>query len=127
LGRSIPLAVQSSGVEWHGNTYHLVSLGSIQFKLDKQTNRLTADIRAGIAGFDDVDYDVSVAVFDTTGRLLGAARTRCNVRRMWAGGMWNSAETISLDFGVSLDYEHAATFMVSISKRKVLTPDEWKK
>ena len=37
------------------------------------------------------------------------------------------AETISLDFGVSLDYVHAAAFMVSISKRKVLTPDDWQK
>ena len=109
LGRSIPLAIQSSGVEWRGNTYHLLSLGSIQFDLDKQTSRLKADIQAGIAGFDNVDYDVSVALFDATGKLLGAARSRCDVRRMWAGKMASGAETISLDFGVSLDYAHAAS------------------
>ena len=74
-----------------------------------------------------MDYDVSVAVFDATGKLLGAARSRCDVRRMWAGKMAQIAATIGLDFGVSLDYEHAAAFMVSISKRKVLTPDEWMK
>ena len=74
LGRSIPLAIQSAGVEWRGNTYHLLSLGSIQFELDKPSSRLKADIKAGIAGFDNVDYDVSVAVFDATGKLLGAAR-----------------------------------------------------
>jgi hypothetical protein len=127
LGRPIPLAVQSSGVKWRGNTYHLVNLASIQFELDKQVNRLTADVKAGIAGFDDVDYDVSAAVFDATGRLLGVARTRCRVRRMWAGTMAMGADTVSLDFGVSLDYAHAAAFVVGISNRKVLTPDEWQK
>ena len=127
LERSIPLAIQSSGVEWRGNTYHLLSLGSIRFDLDKQTSRLKAEIRAGVASFDDVDYDVSAAVFDATGKLLGATRSRCNVRRMWAGRMEHYGQQIALDFGVSLDYAQAATFMVSISKRKVLTPDDWQK
>ena len=127
FGRSIPLAIQSSGVVWRGNTYHLVGLGSIQFELDKQTARLKADIKAGVTSFDDVDYDVSAAVFDTAGKLLGAARSPCNVRRMWAGKMERSGQQIALDFGVSLDYAQATTFMVSISKRKVLTPDDWQK
>jgi hypothetical protein len=127
LGRPISLAVQSAGVEWRGNTYHLVGLGSIQFELDKQTSHLKADIKAGITGFDNVDYDVSVAVFDAAGKLLGAARSRCDVRTMWAGTVAIGAETISMDFGVSLDYAQAATFMVSISNRKVLTPEQWPK
>ena len=36
-----------------------------------------------------------------------------------------SAQSIRLDFGVSLDYTRTASFAVSISNRKVLTPDEW--
>jgi hypothetical protein len=127
FGRSIPLAVQSAGVEWRGNTYHLLGLGSIQFNLDKRTSRLKAEIAAGVTGFDDVNYDVSAAVFDATGALLGAARTRCRVHSMWAGMVASGPQTIDLDFGVSLDYANAATFMVSISKRKVMTPDQWPK
>jgi len=127
LGRSIPLAVQSSGVEWQRGTYHLVNLSSIQFELDKQTNRLKADIRAGVTMFDNVDYDVSAAVFDASGRLLGVARARCGVQRVFISRVMVRAQTVGLDFGVSLDYAQAATFMVSISKRKVLTPSEWKK
>jgi hypothetical protein len=30
LGQSIPLAIQSSGVEWRGDTYHLLSLDAVQ-------------------------------------------------------------------------------------------------
>jgi hypothetical protein len=127
LGRSIPLGIQSSGVEWRGNTYHLVGLGSIQFELDKQTSRLKADVKAGVTAFDDVDYDVSAAVFDATGKLLGAARSRCGVQRDWAGKVAATCTTVNLDFGVSLDYAQAASFMVSISKRKVLTPADWQK
>jgi hypothetical protein len=127
FGSPIPLSVRSAGVEWRGNTYHLLGLGSIRFNLDKRTSRLKAEIAAGVTGFDDVDYDVSAAVFDATGALLGAARSRCSVHRMWAGMVASGPQTIDLDFGVSLDYTRAATFMVSISKRKVLTPDEWPK
>jgi hypothetical protein len=120
----IPLSVQSAGVAWKGNTFQLVRLGSIKFELDTNDS-LKADIQAGVTGFDNVDYDVSGAVFDAAGQLLGSARAQCKVQRMWAGDVEVTAQTIRLDFGVSLDYARAASFMVSVSKRKVLTPDEW--
>jgi hypothetical protein len=126
LGSSIPLAIQSPGVAWKGNTYHLVHLGSITFDLDKNAC-LKADIQAGVTGFDDVDYDISGAVFDAAGEMLGTARAQCKVQRMWLGNLKRTAQTIRLDFGVSLDYTRAAAFAVSISNRKVLTPDEWQK
>ena len=126
LGQRISLAAQSSGVEWKSNTFHLVTLGSIQFELD-QTNRLTGDIRAGVTAFDNIQYDISCAVFDAAGELLGAARAPCKVEREWLGKVETESRTISLDFGVSLDYGRATTFMVSVSKRRVLTPDEWQK
>jgi hypothetical protein len=127
LGRSIPLAIQSFGVEWRGNTYHLLSLGSVQFDLDKQTSRLKAEIKAAVMQFNKMDYDISAAVFDADGRLLGVARARCEIGRYWVANVVTGNDSLSLDFGVSLDYEHAASFMVSISKRKVLTPDQWNK
>jgi hypothetical protein len=124
LGSSIPLAVRSAGVAWKGNTVHLVRLGSITFDLDKN-DCLKADIQAGVTEFDNVDYDISAAVFDAAGQMLGTARAQCKVQRMWAGEVEVSAQTIRLDFGVSLDYTRAAAFAVSVSNRKVLTPDEW--
>jgi len=126
LGASIPLPVQSAGVTWRGNTYHLVCLGSIKFDLDK-SDRLKADIQAGVTEFDNVDYDISAAVFDGVGQMLGSARAQCKVQRMWAGDVERTGRTITLDFGISSDYTRAAAFAVSVSNRKVLTPDDWQK
>jgi hypothetical protein len=127
IGNSIPLSVRSNGVEWRGNTYHVVNLSSIQFELDKQTSRLKAEIKAAVMQFNNMDYDVSAAVFDAEGRLLGVARARCEVGRFWSVNVVTGNDTLSLDFGVSLDYVRAASFMVCVSNRKALTPDEWQK
>ena len=70
LGSTIPLAIGSAGVEWKGNTYHLVGLGSIRFNLDKN-DRLTAEIQGRVTGFDNVDYDISGVVFDAAGQMSG--------------------------------------------------------
>jgi len=126
LGASIPLSVQSAGVTWKGNTFHLVHLGSIRFDLDK-SDRLKADIQAGVTEFDNVDYDISVAVFDGAGQMLGSARAQCKVQRGWLGNVKRTGRTITLDFGISSDYTRAAAFAVSVSNRKVLTPDDWQK
>ena len=69
LGASIPLSVQSAGVTWKGNTFHLVHLGSIRFDLDK-SDRLKADIRAGLTQFDNVDYDM-MPLYLMPGRYAG--------------------------------------------------------
>ena len=70
LGSSIPLAIQSPGVAWKGNTFHLLRLGSIRFDLDKNDS-LKADIQAGLTEFDNVDYDVRGAVFGLFSRKCG--------------------------------------------------------
>ena len=77
--------------------------------------------------FDNVDYDISAAVFDAAGQMLGSARAQCKVQRMWAGNVCRTGRTITLDFGISSDYTRAAAFAVSVSNRKVLTPDDWQK
>jgi len=126
LETSIPLTIQSPGVPWKGYTYHLVQLGSIKFKLENGDS-LKAEIQAGVTTFDKVDYDISGAVFDTAGQLLGTARAQCKVDRTWLGNVLHMQQTVTLDFGLSLDYARAAAFVVSISKRRVLTPDDWQK
>jgi len=125
FGTSIPLSIQSDGVEWKGHVYHLLGLGSIQFALEKGSDHLTAEIKAGATSFDDVNYDISGAVFNAAGRMLGAARAQCHVERLWLGHVLMSSQTITLDFGRSLDYPNATAFMLTVSKRKVLTPDDW--
>jgi hypothetical protein len=127
LGESIPLAIQSAGVEWRGGVYRLVELRSIQFDFNGQTSRLTAQIKADVRTFDNVDYDVSVAVFDAAGKLLGADRTLCSVPHIMHGKSTILERTINFDFGVSLDYSRATAFTVGVSKRKVLTPDDRQK
>jgi len=127
FGTSIPLSIQSDGVEWKGNVYHLLGLGSIQFALEKGSDHLTANIKAGTTSFDDVDYDISGAVFDSAGRMLGVARAQCHVNRTWLGRVLMSSQSITLDFGRSLDYSNATAFLLTVSKSKVLTPDEWQK
>jgi hypothetical protein len=51
----------------------------------------------------------------------------CHVQRLWLGKVMTMAQRINLDFGRSLDYPKAASFMIAVSKRKVMTPDEWQK
>lgn len=127
FGKPVPLNLSSSGVEWKGHTYQLLRLNSARFDLDRQTGLLKAEVKAGVTSFDDVEYDVSAAVFDARGRLLGTARAQCKVERIWLGHVMMMARDISLDFGLSLDYESATSFLIAISKRNVLTPDAWQK
>lgn len=127
LGTSVPLDIESEGVEWKGYAYHLVKLGSMRFNLDGKTDHLTAEIQAGVTTFDNVDYDVSAAVFDSERRMLGVARAECHVQREWLGRVLTTSQSIALDFGRSLDYPSATAFMLTVSKRKVLTPDDWQK
>jgi hypothetical protein len=124
--RPIPLSVESAGVQWRGQDYHLVSLRSIQFHWDLYNSRLRAEVKADVRTFANAEYDVSAAVFDASGQLLGAARGRCDVPCIIEGKSTIFSKVVNLDFGVSFDYSRAASFMISISRRKVLTPDEWK-
>src|ERR1700759_4345725 len=58
FGSPIPLKVQSNPVEWKGNKFSLVKLGSLRFNLERDTGRLTAEAEAGVTTFDNVDYDI---------------------------------------------------------------------
>lgn len=127
FSKKLPLSVKSSDVEYQGHTFQLLQLVSIQFTLDQAEGHLQAEIKGSSSTFDQVNYEVSVAVLDASGTLLGTARSVCEVQRIWLGRVGLTSNTIELDFGRSLDYEHAARFLISISKQKVLTPDQWQK
>ncbi len=126
LKEPLPIKVKSHPVEWRESTFHLVSLNTIQFSLDEESH-LRAEVKGRVTMFDDVQYDVSAAVLNKDGELLGTARTLCEAKRMWLGRTMSSAQKLNLDFGVSLEYPNADSFLINISKRKVLTPDDWQK
>ena len=126
LGASIPLSVQSAGVTWKGDTFHLVHLGSIKFDLDK-SDRLKADIQAGVTEFDNVDYDIAPLYLMARDRCWGAHALSAKCSGCGPEKSTTTARTITLDFGISSDYTCAAAFAVSVSNRKVLTPDDWEK
>lgn len=133
LDKAIPVDVKSSGVESQGKMCHLVRFSSIQFELDKKTSRLKGIATAWLLELGDVDYDIYAAVYDVSGKLLGTAKAMCDVRRKWAlaadnigeYGWSGGSETVTLDFGKSLDYSRAATFAISIGTRDVPNPDQW--
>lgn len=126
-GKPIEIDVRSTGVTWNGGIFHLVRLGHIEFSLDRHAGTLTAEARGGITTFDEVNYDVSAAVFDESGVLLGTARAACEVPRESLGKCLTMPVTLPLDFGTSLDFVFAKSFEVAVSNRRVLTPDEWQK
>jgi hypothetical protein len=126
LHRDVPIEVRSKGVEWKGQTIHLVQLHHAMFQLSARA-RLTGKLRGRIITFDEVDYDVHAAVFDASGALLGTARALLPVERIWLGKVLSSEAEVDLDFGISDGYHSAKSFTVAVSQRRVLTPEEWVK
>lgn len=123
----IKLAIASDGVTWRGASYRLVHLTQIRFSHDRDTGRVTATVRGAVTTFDNQEYEVGGALFGRAGRLLGVARVTCPVERTWLGKPLHVRKDLTLDFGISLDYTSAERFAVAISRRKILTPDQWQK
>ena len=126
LNKLIRVDVKSHGIEWRGHTYHLVKLFQAEFRLDVRPH-LTAAVKGSMITFDDVDYDVHAAVFGEGGALLGTARGLVSVARLWAGRPAVTEIELKLDFGLSEAYPQAKSFTLAITRRKVLTPDDWAK
>lgn len=125
LGKEIKIELESQPVTWRTHDYVLAAFHKVQFDFDPKTHRLTAKLDGMTVTFDDMNYEVSGAVFDSSGALLGAGRTDCKVARTWLGKALTAKSVLSLDFGISLDYPKAESFQLSISNRPVLTPDQW--
>lgn len=125
LGKEIKIQLESKPVTWKAHDYILARFHKVQFDLDPETHRLTAKLDGMTVTFDNVNYEVSGAVFADNGALLGAGRTDCKVARTWLGKALTAQLELSLDFGISLDYSKAESFQLSISDRAVLTPDQW--
>lgn len=126
-GKEIEIELQSHPVKWRDSEVHLLRFNRLRFDLDEETSTLTAELKGGVITFDQVDYEVSGAVFDEAGGLLGAGRSMCQVQRRWLGRTALMKRELLLNFGASLDFSKARSFQLSISRQVVLTPEQWSK
>ena len=125
LDAPVDLEIKSAPVVWKEREYHLVQIHRVLFSLEKETSRLTAKLSGLTNTFDNVEYDVCGAVFGANGELLGSARSKCEVTRRWAGKPIGGSLSLDLDFGISQAFVNAKTFLLGVSERPVLTPDQW--
>ena len=125
--KAVRLEMTSTPVIWQEQPFHLVTLNAATLVLDRDQDQLTARVAAAILTFDNVDYDISICIFDSDHLLLGVARTQCKVPRVWAGRFFSQSKNLHFDFGISRAWQRATSLQVSISDRAVLTPDAWQK
>ncbi len=126
LAQDLRIDVQSNPVTYHGSTFSLVRLNKARFELAGD-DHLTARVSGALLTFDEVDYEVHAAVMDASGRLLGTAHAPCPVQRIWLGEQMTTQRDVALDFGISRAYAAARHFIIAVTDRKVLTPDQWQK
>ena len=85
VGEKQAIELTTEPVTWRKHPVHLARFHSIQFSLDPEKHALKADLQGAVVTFDQVDYELSGAVFGADGKLLGAARAFCKVPRRWLG------------------------------------------
>ncbi len=120
--RTIPIQMESTGVAVDGTLRHLVHLGSIHFERDPASHRLTATVQAGLTCSDNVEHEISAAVLDENGELLGTARITCRVETLILGRVVTTSRKLELDFGTSLDYPRVTRFALSVNKARIVNP-----
>jgi len=125
FGEPIGIDLRSSGVMWRESEIHFLRFNKVRFDLDEDSSTLTARLHGAVISFDQVDYEVSGAVFDGRGVLLGSGWSRCQVERRWLGRSALVKRELAVQFGSSPDFPKARMFQFSISREAVLTPDQW--
>ena len=119
LGKPIPVSVK---FETDIKGYNLFSLGKIEFQLNKESH-LTAKITIYYTtGLDlpTITYNVHAAVFDSNGKLLGTANAPRKINT-WAttGFVGCRGSDMSIDFGISLNYDKAKYFALAINQPEI--------
>ena len=120
LGKPIPVSVK---FETDITGYNLFSLRKIEFQLNKESH-LTAKISMSyttcLIDLDTITYNIHAAVFDSNGKLLGTANAP---RKIYTGATFGysaySGGEMSIDFGISLNYDKAKYFALAISEPEI--------
>ena len=135
LGKQFDLSTDSSPIdvteEWRNsgfgrgksNPKHREKISPIHLNWGvlsiSRGKRLTGLIDADLRFVKDLDYWVSVAVFDDDKRLLGAA-VHHEPLELNGGFIEKNGKRFSFDFGVSSTFEKTKLIAVAISDRRVL-------
>ena len=122
LDKTIRVDAQSTAVKTAGGKLHIISIGTGTFTLDN-ASRLKAVLNAGVTQYAEIDYWISVAVFDNAGCFLGSASHIEPVQYVRLGVMPMTFREIELDFGISRTFKDVALFTVAISDREIPKPD----
>lgn len=121
LNREFPLVVQSVPVVHDGNRIVLVTLENCTLSLDTE-NRLRARVRANVLQYANVDYWISLAVFDKQSAFLGAATHKETIQYIRLGATPMVFRELEFDFGISNNYAGVARMAAAISVRDVAKP-----
>ena len=135
LGKQFGLSIDSSPIdvteEWRksglgrgkSNPEHREMISPIHLNWGVLTisrgKRLTGSIDADLRFVKDVDYWVSIAVFDDEKRLLGVA-VHHEPLELNGGFIEKNGKGFTFDFGVSAAYESTRLVAVAISDRRDL-------
>jgi len=116
------MAAQSTAVVDNDSTFNLIRLGTCSLKLDDQ-GRLTASLKAAVMQYANVDYWISLAVFDDKLRLLGAATHKEAIQYIIRRSFIQTVfPELKFDFGISKTYKSVARLAVAISDSEVPKP-----
>jgi hypothetical protein len=111
------------GVRW-GYMYKMKDIEP-ELKLEiRQGPFLRATLSAAVVQYSGVDYQISGAVFDASGKLLGVASAVEKVQYIRLGYMPTIFRKIELEFGASQAYRHAAFAVFSVSDPAVPKPPD---
>ena len=121
LGKAIPVSVTAPAKV---TSFKLLYLREIGFQLSKKSHLVAKIATSETQGLTDLPpiiiYTVHAAVFDANGKLLGTANTSRKLSpRVTVGAVMMVFREISMDFGVSLNYDKAKFFALAISEPEI--------
>ena len=121
LNREFQCDVRSASVTDGASTFHPVVLGTCRLTLSRD-DRLEATVKVAITQYAEIDYWISLAVFDDQGTFLGAATHKHAIHNMRRSQIATTFPILRFDFGISRRYQSVARLAAAISDRSVPKP-----
>lgn len=123
LDKEFSLSMQSSPVVQGGARLSLISLGKCRLTLYADS-RLRAKVHAAVVQYSEVDYWISLAVYNEQQELLGAAVHKEAIRYIRLGATPTMLPELEFDFGVSNRFNAVSRIAAAISERDVPEPGQ---
>jgi hypothetical protein len=123
LGFPFAIDQASPPVSDQEDAINIIRLESGILHLD-ENDRLVGKIHAHVFQYNNVNLDVSFAVFDENSELLGVARHTEIVRKIYISTMMGTTDDWTIDFGRSKGFRRASTLAVAF--QDVPVPDPFK-